>query len=188
MTDSCTEFSLEQEAIQAASSGMYSKYNGPNANGQPKPYITKENFIDLMPEEAFYEMKSMLFDSVDSTVIVDFLMRVREFSAEYRVQVSDAVRSIVTMRDSRECGIRKRKQFDAARSLGGGSGCDGRPIVVKESVFQLVPGVSSSACSGVKQAVWRHGYWHIARSQVCVCFFKLLYSAEHIQRVCVCVL
>ncbi len=147
---------------------MYSKYNGPNANGQPKPYITKDNFIDLMPEEAFYEMKSMLFDSVDSTVIVDFLMRVREFSAEYRVQVSDAVRSIVTMRDSKECGIRKRKQFDAARSLGGGSGCGGRPIVVKESVFQLVPGVSSSACSGVKQAVWRHGYWHIARSQVCV--------------------
>jgi hypothetical protein len=33
-------------------------------------------------------------------------------------------------------------------------------------VFQLVPGVSSSACSGVKQAVWRNGYWHIARSQV----------------------
>jgi len=33
-------------------------------------------------------------------------------------------------------------------------------------VFQLVPGVSSSWCSGVKQAVWRHGYWHIARSQV----------------------
>jgi hypothetical protein len=32
-------------------------------------------------------MKSMLFDSVDLTVITDFLMRVRDFSIEYRVQV-----------------------------------------------------------------------------------------------------
>jgi hypothetical protein len=76
-----------QEAIQAASSGMYGKYNNPNSNGHAKPYITKDNFIDLLPEEAYYEMKSMLFDSVDSTVIVDFLMRVQDFSAEYRVQV-----------------------------------------------------------------------------------------------------
>lgn len=39
-------------------------------------------------------------------------------------------------------------------------------ITVKESVYQLVPGISSSACTGVREAVWRHGYWHIARSQV----------------------
>ncbi len=76
-----------QEAMQAVSSGQYSRYNGPGQNGQPKPYITKENLVDLLPQEAFYEMKSMLFDSVDSTLITDFLMRVREFSTEYRVQV-----------------------------------------------------------------------------------------------------
>jgi hypothetical protein len=63
------------------------RYNGPDQNGQPKPYITKHNLVDLLPKEAFYEMKSMLFDAVDSTVITDFLMRVKEFSAVYRVQV-----------------------------------------------------------------------------------------------------
>lgn len=41
-----------------------------------------------------------------------------------------------------------------------------RFITVKESIFQLVPGVSSSNSNGVREAVWRHGYWHIARSQV----------------------
>lgn len=35
----------------------------------------------------------------------------------------------------------------------------------KEPVFQLVPGISSSASCGVRNAVWRHGYWHVARSQ-----------------------
>lgn len=152
-----------QEAMQAVSSGKYTRYNGPDDNGQPKPYITRENLIDLLPDEAFYEMKTMLFDAADSTVITDFLMRVREFTSEYRVGVSDAVRSILGVQDNAECGIRKRKDFDKARGLYGG---DGRPILVKESVFQLVPGVSSSWCSGVRQAVWRHGYWHIARSQV----------------------
>jgi hypothetical protein len=35
----------------------------------------------------------------------------------------------------------------------------------KEPLFQLVPGISGSASCGVRNAVWRHGYWHIARSQ-----------------------
>ena len=36
----------------------------------------------------------------------------------------------------------------------------------KEPVFQLVPGICNSASCGVRNAVWRHGYWHIARSQI----------------------
>ena len=72
--------------------------------------------------------------------------------------------------DRGDSNMLRRKQYEKARDPFSG----GRPILVKESVFQLVPGVSSSWCSGVRQAVWRHGYWHIARSQVCVC-------------VCVCV-
>jgi hypothetical protein len=51
--------------------------------------------------------------------------------------------------------------MDRVHVLGSG------PVLVKESIFQLVPGVSLSWCTGVKQAVWRHGYWHVARSQVC---------------------
>ena len=41
-----------------------------------------------------------------------------------------------------------------------------RFVTIKESIFQLVPGISSSSCTGVREAVWRYGYWHIARSQV----------------------
>ena len=44
--------------------------------------------------------------------------------------------------------------------------CLRQHVAVTESVFQLVPGISSSACTGVREAVWRRGYWHIARSQV----------------------
>jgi hypothetical protein len=74
-----------------------------------------------------------------------------------------------------EAGIRRRRDFEMARRLPAstGMGMDrvhvlgSGPVLVKESIFQLVPGVSSSWCTGVKQAVWRHGYWHVARSQVC---------------------
>ena len=70
---------------------------------------------------------------------------------------------ILSEQDNTDLGIRRRSKFEHARDMIGGAG---RPFLVKESIFQLVPGVSSSACSGVRQAVWRHGYWHIARSQV----------------------
>lgn len=59
----------------------------------------------------------------------------------------------------------RKAQYERARKVTDSSK-GGRPILVQESVFQLVPGVSSSYCSGVRQAIWRHGYWHIARSQV----------------------
>jgi hypothetical protein len=35
-----------------------------------------------------------------------------------------------------------------------------------QKIFQLVTGVSSSNNKSVQQAVWKDGYWHIARSQV----------------------
>lgn len=40
------------------------------------------------------------------------------------------------------------------------------PAVMPEAIWQLVPGVASSRKPGVVRAVWRHGYWHIARSQI----------------------
>jgi hypothetical protein len=49
------------------------------------------------------------------------------------------------------------------------TGLDKFNIVIdssKEPVFQLVPGICNSASCGVRNAVWRHGYWHIARSQI----------------------
>lgn len=80
------------------------------------------------------------------------------------------MRSLLSARDGENVIVgdhghgasKRRRQYEKARNLSEG----GRPILVKESVFQLVPGVSSSYAAGVKQAVWRHGYWHIARSQV----------------------
>lgn len=38
--------------------------------------------------------------------------------------------------------------------------------VLCESIFQLTPAVSSSPSNDVMDAVWRRGYWHIARSHV----------------------
>lgn len=55
-----------------------------------------------------------------------------------------------------------------------------RFVTVKESVFQLVPGISSSASTGVREAVWRRGYWHIARSQVPKLFLHSLFCCSHI--------
>lgn len=43
---------------------------------------------------------------------------------------------------------------------------DSRVSFQDESIWQLVPGVSSSRKPGVVQAVWKMGYWHIARSQI----------------------
>lgn len=41
-----------------------------------------------------------------------------------------------------------------------------RPVVVDEPIFQLVPGVSSSQRNQVLDAIWRHGFWHIARCHI----------------------
>lgn len=41
-----------------------------------------------------------------------------------------------------------------------------RPGNTDEPIFQLVPGVNSSCRPEVVNAIWRQGYWHIARSQV----------------------
>ena len=85
------------------------------------------------------------------------------------MQASAAVRQLLAETDAdaslpAEGEFRKRRRRQYEKALNPAKG--GRPILVKESIFQLVPGVSSSWCTGVKQAVWRHGYWHIARSQV----------------------
>lgn len=53
----------------------------------------------------------------------------------------------------------KRKGVDARTS---GSGV----CLIDESIFQLVPGVSSSSSTGLQDAIWKEGFWHIARSQV----------------------
>lgn len=38
-------------------------------------------------------------------------------------------------------------------------------VPIDESIFQLIPGVSSSSNNNVKDAIWKKGYWHIARSE-----------------------
>lgn len=53
-------------------------------------------------------------------------------------------------------------QFERVGDLGARS----EPTLVCESIFQLVPGVSSSCKNGVMEAIWKYGYWHIARSQI----------------------
>ena len=158
-----------QESVSAAVSGAHTKYNTPADH--PRNYKPQENVYEVRPDEALFELKAMLFDYADAEAVIDFIGDVREFTAEYRTNVADAVRRLMAAREGESIvsgtaipgqPTKRRKQYEAARNMASG----GRPILVKESVFQLVPGVSSSYCSGVKQAVWRHGYWHVARSQV----------------------
>ena len=40
------------------------------------------------------------------------------------------------------------------------------PRLDSEHIYQLVPAVSSSSDAEVQRAIWKEGYWHIARSQV----------------------
>lgn len=74
----------QQDVISATVSGAHTKYNTPNDH--PRNYITKENSIDLGTAEAFYEMKTMLFDYADAEAIVDFIGKVQNFSLEYQVR------------------------------------------------------------------------------------------------------
>lgn len=44
--------------------------------------------VNLLPDESFYNLQSMLFNSANMMEILEFIMKVKEFSAEYRVTVS----------------------------------------------------------------------------------------------------
>lgn len=162
----------QQDAINASVSGAYTKYNGPMDH--PRHYLGPGEVFptEVLPAEMLFEMQGMLFDNADAGAIIDFIDDVRDFNLDYQTSVADSVRRLLLARNGTSFGMdpggsgtmpgKRRREYEKARNLSDG----GRPIVVKESVFQLVPGVSSSWSSGVKQAVWRHGYWHIARSQI----------------------
>ena len=162
----------QQDAVNAAvnsSSGAHTRYNAPHE--QPRNYSPPGRLFpqDVLPDKMLMEIRTMLFDYADAQNIIDFIEDVREFTAEYKAEVADAVHRLLQARDGHDdwlVGIpakrRRLEEYAKATNLADG----GRPLTVMESVFQLVPGVSSSWCSGVRQAVWRHGYWHIARSQV----------------------
>jgi hypothetical protein len=51
-----------------------------------------------------------------------------------------------------------------------------------EHIFQLFPGTCSSLDdkdASIQKAIWKDGYWHIARSQVCLpCLFSLIVHAH----------
>lgn len=73
----------QQDVISATVSGAYTKYNTPNDH--PRNYLHKEKLMDLGVDEAYYEMKTMLFDYADAEAIIEFIGHVREFSNEYQV-------------------------------------------------------------------------------------------------------
>jgi hypothetical protein len=79
----------QQDVISAVVSGAHSKYNRPSDH--PRNYITKDNSINLGTDEAFYEMKTMLFDYADADAISDFIREVKEFSLEYQVPLFPSV-------------------------------------------------------------------------------------------------
>lgn len=54
-------------------SGAYTKYNTPADH--PKNYRPHQapNVYDVRPDEALYELKTMLFDYADAEAIIDFI-------------------------------------------------------------------------------------------------------------------
>jgi hypothetical protein len=158
------------ESIQSADAGRET------LAARPRHYVTRSSIIEALPDEAILEIHSMLWDAADPERVLDFISRVQGHREAFQVRVSQAIATIAQQisNDVPEAGIHRRRDFEMARRLpySTSAGLDkvhvlgAGPVLVRESIFQLVPGVSSSWCSGVKQAVWRHGYWHIARSQV----------------------
>jgi hypothetical protein len=79
---------LWQDSDAMRASGPWSQSNQHSGmHGNTKHAITGNSIVDLLPDEAMYEMKCLLFDTVDSDAIVNFIMDVKEFSTEYRVKV-----------------------------------------------------------------------------------------------------
>lgn len=64
----------QQEAMSAAISGAHTKYNLPSDH--PRNYIPKRRDVDADPDEAVYEMKTMLFDYAKPDIIMDFIVQV----------------------------------------------------------------------------------------------------------------
>jgi len=103
------------------------------------PYIRKNNIIDVLPEEAMYTMEKLMLATTDRHKAEDFIKQLVECS---RNRQTAALQSIVhLLQAEREVfDITTQRQVRTAMQMHVGS-ARGRPLLVREPIFQLVPGV-----------------------------------------------
>ncbi len=128
------------------------------------PYIRKNNIIDVLPEEAMYTLEKLMLETTDLREAVDFIQRLEKCSRNRGLAVLQSIVNLFQT-ESKALDITTQRQVRTAMQMHVGS-ARGRPLLVREPIFQLVPGVSSSSCVGVREAIWRRGYWHVALSKV----------------------
>lgn len=117
--------------------------------------------VHLLPEEARRALSKAMRNVSDPLELLNFVKNVEMAGPASSVsRLTETIERLAGYLESRRGDHRKSPLLSTRQ---------GRVVAVNESVFQLVPGVSSSCENGVREAVWRHGYWHIARSQVCAC-------------------
>lgn len=135
-----------------------------------RQYITADNKVLDNPDGAYNSLLMVLSTAESPDTILGYIGEVNRYTDQFRVSVAQAI--VEVARKLEEDGILNRSYAAAhdTHLIGGVRGTlpklNTRPVLVKESIFQLVPGVSSSHSTGVRHAIWRHGYWHIARSQI----------------------
>lgn len=119
-----------QESLNSISSaGAYSRYDK-NTNDEDRfgrngamtyqhqlknPYLTPNNIINLLPQEAYYEVKVLLMDTLTPNNIQRFLQAVQRRTFQYKQAVFEAVQRILGEMElnevHKEANVRKRKQM-----------------------------------------------------------------------------
>ena len=126
-------------------------YNDAIINGKVAlPDVTKKEAMDALETALVY------MDGEDSTEFNNFMSTLGAKLVNSKAVLKDFRKLVDEYRtrkgERRKTSLRAREEFDT--------------ILVDESIYQLVPGVSSSRRNAVKEAVWKNGYWHIARCQM----------------------
>lgn len=131
-----------------------------------RQYTTSDNKVLDTPDGAYASLLTILQTAESPETILEYIGDVQRYSDRFRVSIAEAISQVARKLDDDEA---LERSFAAAHDIRHDTPLhklNTRPVLVKESIFQLVPGVSSSHSTGVRHAIWRHGYWHIARSQI----------------------
>jgi hypothetical protein len=134
--------------------GVSSSYNRPTpaTNSRYRADWGSTDGGNVFKSEALLEI-SIALKNTDAAGIQAWLLNVGN-----AFKMHGKGRIVQTMRNLNSC-LRETDRKGSKKM-------DYTPKLVNESIFQLVPGVFSSRRNAVREAIWQHGYWHIARCQV----------------------
>lgn len=118
--------------------------------------------VRLLPREAMqaFNRASRYFSTTQD--LVNFVNTAVFEDADKPMSTDSLVRTIERLeayyKENRDNGMPRKTRLSEFEM--------DKMVAVDETIYQLLPGVTSSCLNGVQEAIWRHGYWHIARSQV----------------------